>query len=191
MATVRTFIAINLGNTLQRTLSEVIDKFASSKASVRWVAPEIAHLTLKFLGNVEEARLPEVFAACHRAVEGFDPIELELRAVGCFPNMKRPRVVWLGIEKGAEDVKRLQQRVESELEMIGFPKEERQFRAHLTIGRVKGQQGMSHLCRLLEEERNVFIGSMRADKISVMKSKTLSTGPVYTELEAIPFRRPA
>lgn len=188
MATVRTFIAINLGSSLHRTLSEVIDKFASSKASVRWVAPEIAHLTLKFLGNVEEARLPEVSATCRKAVEGFNPIELELRAVGCFPNMNRPRVVWLGIEKGKEPLKKLQKNVENELELIGFPKEEREFRAHLTIGRVKGNDGISRLCRLLEEERNIFIGSMRAEKMSVMKSKTMPSGPVYTELKAIPFQ---
>jgi len=187
MPVVRTFIAINLHGSLHHTLTELVERFASSKASVKWVAPENTHLTLKFLGNVEEDRLPEVCAACERAAAGFGPIELEMKAVGCFPNIKRPRIVWLGIEKGAEEVKKLQQMVESELERIGFPKEEREFKAHLTIGRVKGRQGISNLCRLLEEERNIFIGSMRADKISVMKSKTLPSGPVYTELKAIPL----
>jgi 2'-5' RNA ligase len=187
MATVRTFIAINLDGSLHKTLGEVMDKFASSKASVKWVTPQNVHVTLKFLGNVEEARLPEVFAACERAAVGFKPIELEVRAVGCFPNMNRPRVVWLGMEKGDDAVKELQHKVESELELIGFPREEREFRTHLTIGRVKGGQGISRLCRLLEEERNVFIGSMRAEKISVMKSKTLPSGPIYTELKAIPL----
>ena len=184
---VRTFIALTLDGSLHKTLSEVIDRFASSRASVKWVTPQNVHATLKFLGNVEEARLPEVFAACENAAGGFKPIELEVRAVGCFPDMRRPRVVWLGIEKGDEALKKLQKTVENELELIGFPKEEREFRAHLTIGRVKGKEGIARLCRLIEEERNVFIGSMRAEKISVIKSKTLPSGPVYTELKAIPL----
>ncbi len=188
MTAVRTFIAINLDGSLHNTLTEVVERFASSKASVRWVAPENTHLTLKFLGGVDEKMLPEVYAACERAAEGFGPIDLEMKAVGCFPGMKRPKVVWLGIEKGTEEVKKLQQKVEGELEHVGFPREDREFKAHLTIGRVKGRQGISNLCRLLEEERNIFIGSMRADKISVMKSKTHSSGPVYTELKAIPLR---
>ncbi|MBI5119165.1 RNA 2',3'-cyclic phosphodiesterase [Candidatus Poribacteria bacterium] len=187
MATIRTFVAVTMAGSLHKTLGEVIDKFSSSKASVKWVEPHNAHLTLKFLGNVEEARLAEVFAACEKAAKGFKPIDLEVRAVGCFPSMKRPRVVWLGIEKGAEAIRQLQQKVESELERIGFPREDKDFKAHLTIGRVKGQQGVQRLCGLLEEERNVFIGSMRAEKLSVMKSQPLSTGPVYTEMKAIPL----
>ncbi len=188
MPVVRTFIAINLDGSLHHTLTEVVERFASSKASVKWVAPENTHITLKFLGNVDEDRLAEVYAACEIAAEGFGPIDLEMKAIGCFPSLKRPRIVWLGIEKGAEDVKRLQQKVEAGLERIGFPNEEREFKAHLTIGRVKGRQGISNLCRLLEEDRNIFIGSMRADKISVMKSKTMPSGPVYTELKAIPLQ---
>ena len=188
MAQVRAFIAILLDGSLHNTLTEVVEKFASSKASVKWVAPENTHVTLKFLGNVDEESLPDVFAACERAAEGVGPMELEMKAVGCFPDMNRPRIVWLGIEKGAEQVEHLQEKVEDELERIGFKREERGFTAHLTIGRVKSRKGISNLCRLLEEDRNVFIGSMRADKISVMKSKTLPTGAVYTELKAIPLR---
>jgi 2'-5' RNA ligase len=185
---VRAFIAILLDGSLHNTLTEVVEKFASSKASVKWVAPENTHVTLKFLGSVAEELLPDVFSACERAAEGIGPIDLEMKAVGCFPDMNRPRVVWLGIEKGTELVERLQEKVETELEGIGFKREERGFTAHLTIGRVKGQKGITNLCRLLEEDRNVFIGAMRANKISVMKSETLPTGAVYTELKAIPLK---
>ncbi|RJP14535.1 MAG: RNA 2',3'-cyclic phosphodiesterase [Candidatus Abyssobacteria bacterium SURF_5] len=187
MAAVRMFVAITLHGSLHTTLGEIIGKLSSSGAKVKWVEPENVHLTLKFLGNVEEERLPEIFAACGRAAEGFGPIDLEMRALGCFPNNKSPRIVWLGIQRGVEAVTRLQEKVERELQAIGFSKEEKPFRAHLTIGRVKGKQGISRLCRLLEEERNIFLGSMRAEKISVMKSKTLPAGPVYTELRAIPL----
>lgn len=187
MAPIRTFIAIKLDGSLHNTLNEVIEKFAASKASVKWVAPENVHITLKFLGNVEEDRLPDIFSACEKAAEGFSPIDLEVRAVGCFPTLARPRVVWLGLEKGTEAVKELQRSIEHELEVIGFPKEDREFRAHLTIGRVKGKQGISRLCRLIEEERNVFIGLMRTNTVSIMKSKTLPSGPVYTELKSIPL----
>ena len=185
MAPVRTFIAIKLDGSLHNTLNEVIEKFAASKARVKWVASQNVHITLKVLGNIEEERLPDIFSACEKAAEGFSPIDLEVRAVGCFPTLARPRVVWLGLEKGKEAVKELQHSVERELELIGFPEEEREFRAHLTIGRVKGKEGITRLCRLIEEERNIFIGSMRVATISVMKSKTLPSGPFYTELKSI------
>jgi 2'-5' RNA ligase len=187
MAAVRTFIAILLHGSLHNTLGEIIDKLASSKAKVKWVEPQNVHITLKFLGNVDEERLPEVYAACERAATGIDPIDLEMRAIDCFPNRKSPRIVWLGIERGAEAVKRLRERVEAELTGIGFSPEEKLFRAHLTIGRVKGKGGLSPLCRLLDEKKNIFVGSMRAEKISVMKSKILPSGPEYTEMKAIPL----
>ena len=187
MAAVRTFIAIRLHDSLQNAVSEIIDKLASTNAKVKWVEPENVHLTLKFLGNVEEERLPEVYEACERAAKGVAPIDIEMRALGCFPDTKSPRIVWLGIERGADALKRLQERVESELRATGFPKEDKPFRAHLTLGRVKGKQKLAALCRLLEEKRNVFVGTMRAEKISVMKSKTMPAGPVYTELQAIPL----
>ena len=188
MARVRVFVAILLDGSLHTTLTEVVEKFALSKAGVKWIAPENTHITLKFLGAVDDEKdLPDVFAACERAAEGCAPIDLEMRAVGCFPDMNHPRVVWLGIEKGAQQVERLQEKVEDELERIGFKREKRGFTAHLTIGRVKSQKGINNLCRLLEEDRNVFIGTMRAEKISIMKSDTLPTGAVYTELKAIPL----
>ena len=84
--------------------------------------------------------------------------------------------------------RRLRKKVEDKLERIGFERDERGFTARLTIGRVKSQKGINNLCRPLEEDRNVFIGTMRAEKISVMKSKTLPTGAVYAELEAIPLK---
>ena len=185
MAAVRTFIAIMLDASLYNALTEVVEKFHSSKASVKWVIPENTHVTLKFLGNVEEDRLPEIFAACERAAEGSTPFDIEIKTVGCFPNSKRPKVVWLGIGKGINRAKGLYQKIEAELEGVGFSREKRGFKAHLTIGRVKGRQGISDLCSMLEDSSDVLIGSMHAEKISVMKSKTLPSGPVYTELKAI------
>lgn len=188
MAVVRTFIALKLDDSLHESIRKVIEKLACSKAGVKWVVPQNVHLTLKFLGNVEEGRLPEIYAACQRAASGSKSMELEIRKLGCFPNSRRPRVVWLGIEKDSEALRHLQKKVERELEFIGFPRENRKFRAHLTIGRVKGQQGVSKLSQLIEEENNIFVGSMRADNFSVMKSRLLPDGPIYTELKAIPFQ---
>jgi 2'-5' RNA ligase len=185
VAAIRTFIAIMLDASLHGRLTEVVESLATSGASIKWVSPENTHITLKFLGNVDEARLPEIFAACRRAADGPIPFDIEMKTVGCFPDSRRPKVVWLGIGKGVEKVKELNQSIEAELESVGFSLEERAFRAHLTIGRVKGRQGIPGFCHMLEDKSDVIIGSMRAEKISVMKSKTLPSGPVYTELEAI------
>jgi 2'-5' RNA ligase len=187
MAMVRTFVAVTLNESLHTALDKIIGQLSSANAKVKWVETGNIHLTLKFLGNVEEERLPEVFAACERAAEDAHAIDLEMKAVGCFPDMKNPRIVWLGIERGAEALKRIQEKVEAELQAVGFPEEDKQFKAHLTIGRVKGKQGLSRLARLIQEQENVFVGAMRVEKISVMKSTLLPAGPVYTELKAIPL----
>jgi 2'-5' RNA ligase len=187
MAAVRTFIAVTLDASLQPPIEALINKLATSRAGVKWVAPHNIHVTLKFLGNVDENRLPDVYAACERAAVGSEPIDLEIKTLGCFPGLKRPRVVWVGIEKGQDAIKQLQKKVEQELARIGFPKEDRKFQAHLTIGRVKDQKAVGGLRPLIEEEQNVVIGSMRVEKFSVIKSKTLPTGPVYEELKAVPL----
>ena len=187
MAAIRTFIAMNLDTSLHGPIAKLIEKLSPSGASVKWVVPHNVHVTLKFLGNMEESLLPDVYAACERAAIGSEPIDLEIRTLGCFPNLNRPRVVWLGIEQRWDAVKQLQKKVERELELIGFPKEERKFKAHLTIGRVKAQKGIAGLRQLIEEEQNIVIGSMRAEKFSVMKSKTMPAGPIYNELKAVPL----
>jgi 2'-5' RNA ligase len=187
MAAVRTFVALTLDGSLHGPIQNLIEKLASSGAVVKWVVPHNIHVTLKFLGNVEESRLPDVYAACERAAAGSEPIDLEVKTLGCFPNPNRPRVVWVGIEQGSEAVGQLQKKVDRELERVGVPREKKKFKAHLTIGRVKNQKDISKLRHLIEEERNIIIGSMRAEKISVMKSKTMPAGPIYTELKAVPL----
>jgi RNA 2',3'-cyclic 3'-phosphodiesterase len=136
---VRAFIAITLDpgqivelKQIQRQLQAQVPGEA-----VRWVRPDQLHLTLRFLGNVPRAKLAELSAALNRATEAMASFRLALAGVGCFPDTKRPRVVWIGMNGDLDSLRRLQSQIEHETQYLGDHRESRDFQPHLTIGRVK------------------------------------------------------
>jgi 2'-5' RNA ligase len=130
----RLFVAINLPGEVKREIWKAAAPLRSRSYPVRWVAPESIHLTLKFLGQVDAVREPEILGALGRAVEGARRFRLPLGGFGAFPSARQPRVLWVGCE-GVPPLELLQHRVEREMERIGFPLEGRPFRPHLTLGR--------------------------------------------------------
>ncbi len=159
---------------------------------MKWVEPRGIHLTLKFLGSVEEAKVPALVQALPRACEGLDPFEVALSGLGVFPNPSRPRVAWVGLSGGVETLLRLQEGVEKVLSPFGFPREERSFTPHLTIARLR--EGVAP-----DEARafgQAFLRaspesvSFKVEGISLMKSQLTPSGAIYTRLAFIPFRGP-
>ena len=152
MSTFRAFIAIDLPPAVKAALADVaatldgrVPRGAVGTAAVRWVRPEQMHLTLRFLGDTPTERLPALADALDTLAAGHTPFTLHLSDVGCFPNARRPRVVWVGL--GGEEAKLLAlvAALEAALRPLGWPPEDKPFRAHLTLGRVKDEraaQGM-------------------------------------------------
>jgi len=181
--TIRTFVAVEINSAVRACAAELIDQLGTASVDVKWVAPENIHLTLKFLGEVDSRQVHEVCRAVEQAADGVAPFELEVRGAGAFPNVRRPRTVWLGAGQGVQELGVLAERVESELHRLGFRREGRRFHAHLTVGRVRrGGPGISQLAQLLEEYADFEIGRTPVSEVIVFSSTLDRAGPTYEPL---------
>ena len=185
MEKVRTFIAIKLTPEIISNISRVQEELKRSGAQVKWVKPENIHLTLKFLGYITKEELEKVKLATREALKPFAPFEMGVASLGAFPKIKYPRVIWVGIDRGREELKRMASQLEERLMIIGFAKEKRTFSPHLTLGRVKSLKGRERLTEILTGNRVTNLGNMGVTKISLIKSELKPQGPVYTSLEEI------
>ncbi len=156
---IRTFVAVDVGRAICSSAAELIEELARTPADVKWVQADNLHLTLKFLGDVETNSLHEVCAAVQRAADETAPFALEIRGAGAFPNLQRPRTVWLGVGEGAEAMTELAQRIESALQGLGYPREARRFSPHLTIGRARrGGPSVQRLSQAIQEYADYVVG---------------------------------
>jgi 2'-5' RNA ligase len=179
---IRTFVAVEIDLNLGSGIEELMRQFRSSSMDVKWVEPENRHLTLKFLGDVDLNETYDVCRAVERAVEGIEPFDMELRGIGAFPNAKRPRTLWVGAGEGADEMIGLAERVESQMERLGYRREPRRFQPHLTLGRLHGGPAPAEIVQLLEQHADLEIGSMPVDEVIIFSSTLTKRGPVYDPL---------
>jgi 2'-5' RNA ligase len=135
---IRTFIAVKLPETVLAAIGGVQERMAACGLNVRWVTTGNIHLTLKFLGEVDEDEVDGIAAVLTEAVHGFAPLRLAAAGAGVFPSVKRARVIWVGLAGQLPELAALQRSIEDRLATIGYPREKRPFSGHLTLGRVKG-----------------------------------------------------
>jgi RNA 2',3'-cyclic 3'-phosphodiesterase len=185
---IRTFIAIELPPEIKEAMAGVQAELRKSDADVGWVRPEGVHLTLKFLGDVEEGQVARLGDALAEGLKGETSFILQAKGVGTFPTPKAPRVVWLGVEGEVARLTSLADKVEEICANLEFPKESRPFKAHLTLGRVRSPRGRSQLVKMLENFKDADLGEFKADAVSVMKSELKRTGAVYTEMRRIELK---
>ena len=181
-STIRTFIAIELPEEIIYTIGKVQEEIKSHGFKIRWVRPGNIHLTLKFLGNIKEADTEKVGRAISESVKGYRPISLVVKGIGVFPGIKRPRVIWLGISEQFDLLTGLQKTLDEKLEAIGFPKEKRPFRGHLTMGRIKDKIDPKRLHGVLKEFAQFESEHFFAHRIILYKSELKPKGAVYTKL---------
>jgi len=180
--TIRTFIAIELPEKIIYTISKVQEEIKSYGLKIRWVRPENIHLTLKFLGDIKTADTEKVARAVSESATGYPALSLAVKGIGVFPGIKKPRVLWLGISKQLDLLTALQKTLDEKLEAMGFPKEKRPFRGHLTLGRIKSVIDPKTLHDVLKEFIQFESESFFADKIILYKSDLKPNGAVYTKL---------
>jgi len=180
MEALRLFYAMFISSKIAETLARHISQCALSGADVKWVEPQNLHLTLKFLGEVQQERLEEILAAGESAADGIKAFKVFWEGFGAFPDFRRPRVVWAGMKQGGRAVSEIAERLEDRLAASGFRKEERAFRPHLTIGRVKSPRGLEELRKVTEKIQNSRIGEMEVSSFSLVKSTLTSRGPIYS-----------
>lgn len=184
----RTFIAVDLAPELKANLQDLVRRLKGKGGDVKWVGPHGLHLTLKFLGEIspEEARTVETVL---RDVAGrHAAFPVEVKGTGVFPpGAKNPRVLWTDIEAGPV-LAALQKDLELELEKAGFPREERPFRPHLTLGRVKSSRGMPDTLAELERHREAAFGRMIVSRLTFFQSTLRPTGAEYSVLAEAELR---
>jgi len=177
---IRCFIAIDLSAELKEMISQAQDLLKKSGANVKWVKPSNIHLTLKFLGEIPEKKVEEVKEVL--GTLSFEKTEVSVKSLGAFPNMKRPRVIWAGVEKGAEELKKISTVLEERLYTIGFKREKRSFKPHLTIGRVRKPGKIKELMDAVDFLKEFDAGVFIADEIIFMQSELKPGGAVYTPM---------
>lgn len=186
MSNIRTFIAVDVSPEVQIMARRLIQKLTQAGVDYRWVAPENMHLTLKFLGNIQDREVPDVCRAVTSAVANLPPISVTVRGLGAFPSRARPRILWMGIEHGHDELIALQQAVEAALHPLGFLRERQDYRPHLTLGRQPaGQRDVVPWTELMESEANTIFGGFEVDAVVVYASYLERNGPVYTPMATI------
>lgn len=186
--TIRSFIAIELPEELIEAIRKLQEDLRKYELNIRWVRPENIHLTLKFLGNISEEDVEPITGVLKTAAGAMASFNLMGKGIGIFPGISRPRVVWMGMSGDVEPLKQFQLRVEEGLEELGFPKEGRPFRGHLTLGRVKGKVEKRILLEAIEQLGNFESDSFTADSIILFRSDLRRDGAVYTKLTEVPLR---
>jgi 2'-5' RNA ligase len=183
----RLFIAINVDSALQAPLAAVQAHLKASGAPVSWVKPENIHFTLKFLGEVPEVRLPALQEALRSSVAGIGGFTVSLAGLGTFPPKGRPRVVWVGVEQGIEEMKKLQGRIDEALLPLGFARETRPFQPHLTLGRIRDVGRLDALLTYLRATEIGQVGQMHVRCVDLMRSALHPAGAVYARIESVPL----
>lgn len=178
----RSFIAIEIPEEIRNKVIEFQNRLKSIHDDIKWVRVESLHLTLKFLGDVEENRLNDLTALIHEAIQEFEPFEVDLGGSGVFPNRHRPNVLWIGILKGKEYLRTMASVLNRSLIKMGFDEEKRKYHPHLTVGRVRSRQKIIKTIELMES-LSFLEQSFWVQELILMKSDLKPSGAEYTPLE--------
>ncbi len=181
----RCFIAIDIDEGIRSALSDLQWQLQNGvdvkKGDVKWVNTDNIHLTLKFLGEIKDEKVVEICNIVNTVTGKYKSFELDIESVGHFGG-KSPKVLWVGMGKGGENLLELQEDIEKSLALAGWPQETREFAGHLTLCRIRKPVAGVKLARISEDFRDFKLGTMQVDSVSVYQSELKPTGPVYTLL---------
>lgn len=185
MPTVRAFIALPVPFDVRSEIASLQAELIESRAEVKWDSPDKFHITLKFLGDTEGSQLPSMAEELLKSLDGLPSFDVTYETLGGFPNVDRPKVVWVGAQQ-SEQIRRVHESVERVCRSFGFAKEDRPFHAHITLGRVKGSRNVDRLTAKLKSITFKPL-TARCTAIHIMRSELRPTGSVYTLLNSIPL----
>jgi 2'-5' RNA ligase len=184
----RAFLAIDPPEEIFKEIINIQELLRKAvQGDIRWVRPEGMHLTLKFFGYVYESDVANISDVVKNNVANMKTLLLNVRSVGAFPSVNRPRVLWLGIDGDTDALINLQMEIDAGLEGYGFKKEDRLFRPHLTLARIKEPKGLIGLAETIEKNEDYNAGSFSVSGLTLFKSDLKPTGAIYTKLAHFPF----
>lgn len=187
----RVFIAIELPDKIKDSLGNLQEQLKKAEADVKWVKPENIHLTLKFLGEVDDEKLKRISGAIEEAACENHSYKIRIHSLGAFPKIDYLRVLWVGVEEGDAETRKIAKTLEEKIMKIGIPKEERPFSSHITIGRIRSTLNRE---RLVEELKNLQenFGKENLEfcvsKITLFKSTLTPKGPIYEGLKNVSLK---
>jgi len=177
----RTFIAVEL----QKDVVDAVDRFLTKTTQeiknnkISWVKKENLHITIKFLGEIEEKQVETINKVLSEISKSIESFEVEIKEIGVFPNLNYPRVIWIEVKDETNNLVSLANLVEEKLAKFGFQKEDKEFTAHLTIGRVKKLNNLSEIKTYVEKYKSIEFGKSKIDSITFFQSILKPEGPEY------------
>jgi 2'-5' RNA ligase len=183
----RLFLAIPIVPDILNTLATGVDTLRETRAPVRWVRPEGMHLTVKFLGETEDKKVASLVLAVGPVCEEFEPFPISVTGIGAYPNMRRPRVIWAGVEELSGTLGRLALGIEDACFSLGWPREKRKFSPHVTVGRVKGKINIGRLAQAAGKLDENIWGTQTVDSLVLYSSELKPGGAVYEKVHVFPI----
>ena len=181
----RTFLALPLDEEIVERLVEVQRSLASAGARVRWVNEKNLHLTIKFLGDVTDEQLGDVCRVAEEVASQIEPFEFSVSSVTSVPPAGAMRMVWVGIDEQTGRLEKLHELLEESYARMGFKKENRSFRSHLTLGRVKSGQNVKQLRAAVAEIAETNFGITSVNEMIVFSSELTPDGPIYSPMAKV------
>lgn len=182
--TFRAFISVDLEP--QPKLIEFWESLKGTNAPLKLVNLDIIHMTLKFLGDTEEGLVDEIERIMRESIEGIEPFEVQLKGTGAFPNLNYMKVVWVGLE-GADPLIEISKTLDRGVSKLGFKKEKRGFRPHITVARVKGPKNKNILADVIQLYTDADFGVKKVDCLRLKKSVLHREGPTYSTVKEVRF----
>ena len=186
---IRVFLAVELSPNIQENLFALQQQLKKTLPPINWVRPESIHLTLKFLGFVEPALVSQLLSALQPIGKQYAPFSVDVQGLGVFPQVKYPRIIWIGLAGNTQALHDLVFEIDAELEALGFPPEEKSYHPHLTLARIKRENAkvgsVLRQTRALESDQQ--LGTLNVNGFTLFQSDLDSSGAKYTSLWTVPF----
>ncbi len=207
MARIRTFIAVALSDRIRQGCIDLQKELAQTAGPVKWVTEENFHITLHFLGEVNELDLVSICRVVQKKSQRVEPFRLTIGSLGCFPTPRRPKVLWAGVTEGLKELTKLHSSMEEPLQELGcYRREERQYSPHLTLGRIESKNAAEEVVepgkitgqadanefswtKVLKDYEEWQAGYCAVEEVLVMTSEHRRGGPVYTAAARAPLGR--
>jgi RNA 2',3'-cyclic 3'-phosphodiesterase len=181
--TIRAFLAIEPPEDILQAMSRLQEKLKREiSGRISWTTPQGQHLTLKFFGYITAEDIKDICAAVENRLASGSSLNLKIEKIGVFPDTRRPRVLWCGVTGDMEKLSALQRQLDNDFVNIGFPREDRPFRAHLTLGRIKEPRGLTGISEALTKHNAFTAGEFNCKELILFQSKLSPQGAVYSRL---------
>ena len=187
---IRVFIAVPVPEEIKNNIanSQEILKQKFDNDKIKWVKANLMHITIKFLGDIETAMIPDMKKMVQKSIADANSFKLSVKKIGVFPGIRKPRIIWAGIEQDVGKLVDIHEKINENINVLGFKKESKGLTPHITLARVKHKPINSKILKqVIEESQRLFLGEFQVNNIILYKSELYPTGPLYTPLWSVDF----